>query len=101
MASSWESLPPGPLPSSVAQDIHMHIPRLSKKGTVFRASQSTVDQRQKQFRSLVETLFSDNMPSLIQELRVTHHVTDFFGLWRRDYDRLEKAPKFQPLPSTV
>jgi len=101
MASSWESLPPGPLPSSVAQDIHMHIPRLSKKGTVFRASQSTVDQRQKQFRSLVETLFSDDMPSLIQELRATHHVTDFFGLWRRDYDRLEKAPKFNPLTNSV
>jgi len=101
MASSWESLPPGPPPSSVAQDIHMHIPRLSKKGTVFRPSQSTVDQRQKQFRSLVETLFSNDMPSLIQELRTTHHVTDFFGLWRRDYEKLEKAPEFYHLKSSV
>lgn len=93
MASSWESLPPGPLPSSVAQDIHEHLPRLSKKGTVFRASQSTIDQRQKEFRALVEALFSDDMPSLIQELRTTHNVTDFFGLWRRDYDLMEKSPK--------
>jgi hypothetical protein len=101
MASSWESLPPGPLPSSVAQDIHKHLPRLSKKGTVFRASQSTIDQRQKQFRCLVETLFSSDMPSLIQELRTTHHVTDFFALWRRDYEVLEKAPKFDSLTSSV
>lgn len=94
MASSWESLPPGPLPSSVAQDIHQHLPRLSKRGTVFRASQATVDQRQKEFRFLVEALFSDSMPSLIQELRSTHHVRDFFGLWRRDYEAMESAPSF-------
>src|SRR6266508_3882877 len=93
MASSFESLPPGPLPSSVAQDIHEYLPRLTKKGTLFRASQATLEQRQKEFRALVEALFSDDVPRLIRELRATQRVTDFFGLWRRDYDCMEKAPK--------
>ncbi|KAF8959503.1 hypothetical protein BDZ97DRAFT_1837439 [Flammula alnicola] len=93
MASSWESLPPGPDPNSVAQDIHGYLPRLTKKGTLFRASQATIDMRQKEFRTLVETLFSDDMPALIQEIRATTIVTDFFGLWRRDYDNMDHAPK--------
>ncbi|KAJ3720708.1 hypothetical protein C8R42DRAFT_722394 [Lentinula raphanica] len=41
-ASSWESLPPGPEPNSVAQDIRDNVPKLTKKGTLFRASQSLV-----------------------------------------------------------
>ncbi|KAF8905069.1 hypothetical protein CPB84DRAFT_1772329 [Gymnopilus junonius] len=93
MASSWESLPPGPDPNSVAQDIHQHLPKLSKKGTLFRASQSTIENRQKEFRNLVETLFSDSMPALIQEIRASNIVTDFFGLWRRDFDLLESSEK--------
>ncbi|KAJ3506326.1 hypothetical protein NLJ89_g6931 [Agrocybe chaxingu] len=92
-ASSWESLPPGPDPNSVAQDIHNHLPRLTKKGTLFRASQATVDQRQREFRHLVETLFSDDMPALIQEIRASTIVTDFFGLWRRDYDNMSSTRK--------
>ncbi|KAF8150697.1 hypothetical protein B0H34DRAFT_729893 [Crassisporium funariophilum] len=95
MASSWESLPPGPDPNSVAQDIHDHLPRLTKKGTVFRASQSTIEMRQREFRNLVETLFADDMPALIQEIRASNVVTDFFGLWRRDFDVLEISRKGQ------
>jgi len=98
-ASSFESLPPGPLPSSVAQDIHQHLPRLTKKGTLFRASQATLEQRQRELRALVEALFSDDVPSLIRELRESQRVTDFFGLWRRDYDCMEKAPK--PMRNSV
>ncbi|KDR78978.1 hypothetical protein GALMADRAFT_278233 [Galerina marginata CBS 339.88] len=93
MASSWDSLPPGPDPNSVAQNIHDHLPKLSKKGTIFRASQTTIDNRQNEFRNLVETLFSDAMPALIQEIRASTIVTDFFGLWRRDYDLLESSHK--------
>ena len=70
LASSWESLPPGPDPNSVAQDIHQYLPKLSKKGTLFRASQSMIESRQKEFRSLVETLFSDDMPALIKEIQI-------------------------------
>lgn len=93
MASSWESLPPGPDPKSVVQDVHGHLPRLTKRGTLFRASQATIEQRQGEIQTLIETLFSDDMPALIQEIRASSVVTDFFGLWRRDYDALDHSPK--------
>ncbi|TFK40186.1 hypothetical protein BDQ12DRAFT_704482 [Crucibulum laeve] len=93
MASSWESLPPGPDPNSVAQDVHDLIPRLTKKGTIFRASQATIDQRQSEFSALIGTLFQEDMPSLIQEIRSARLVTDFFGYWRRDNDLAEKVRK--------
>jgi hypothetical protein len=85
-ASSWESLPSGPDPHSVALDIHEHLPKLTKKGTIFRASQATIDRRQAEFISFVRALFSDEMPALIQEIRVSSLASDFFGLWRSDFD---------------
>ncbi|KIM40537.1 hypothetical protein M413DRAFT_445979 [Hebeloma cylindrosporum] len=93
MASSWESLPPGPDPKSVVQDVHGHLPRLTKRGTLFRASQATIEQRQREIQNLIETLFSDDMPALIQEIRASTVVTDFFALWRRDYDQLDHSSK--------
>lgn len=93
MASSWESLPPGPDPNSVARDIHQHIPFLTKKGTLFRASLATVEQRQREFEALIEALFRDDMPALIKEIRSSRIVTDFFGFWRRDYDLDERHRK--------
>lgn len=93
MASSWESLPPGPDPNSVARDIHQHIPFLTKKGTLFRASLATVEQRQREFEGLIEALFRDDMPALIKEIRSSRIVTDFFGYWRRDYDLDERNRK--------
>lgn len=93
MASSWESLPPGPDPNSVARDIHQHIPYLTKKGTLFRASLATVEQRQREFEGLIEALFRDDMPALIKEIRSSRIVTDFFGFWRRDYDLAERNRK--------
>lgn len=89
-ASSWESLPPGPDPNSVAQDIHQHIPRLTKKGTVFRASQATIDQRFSELKAFIEALLSDDMPALIKEIRADRTILDFFGYWRRDHDLAEK-----------
>lgn len=96
-ASSWESLPPGPNPDSVAQDIHKYLPTLSKRGTFFRASQATIDQRQAEFIALIEALFSDDMPALIKELRVSTFVSDFFGFWRRDHDYAEQIQKEMPV----
>lgn len=93
MASSWESLPPGPDPNSVARDIHQHIPFLTKKGTLFRASLATVEQRQREFEALIEALFRDDMPALIKEIRSSRIVTDFFGFWRRDFDLDERHRK--------
>ncbi|KAK2460961.1 hypothetical protein APHAL10511_007431 [Amanita phalloides] len=92
-ASSFESLPPGPHPDSVAQDIHEYLPRLTKKGTVFRASQATINQRYAQIKAMVDALYHDDLPSLLQEIRASHVVTDFFGYWRRDFDLYENARK--------
>ncbi|KAJ4477353.1 hypothetical protein J3R30DRAFT_3484932 [Lentinula aciculospora] len=85
-ASSWESLPPGPEPNSVAQDIHDIIPKLTKKGTLFRASQVTIEQRHSELTAFIEALFAESVPTLLAELRADRMVTDFFGYWRRDYD---------------
>ena len=85
-AASFESLPPGPDPTSVSLDIHKHIPKLSKKATLFRVNQATIDQRQQQFTSLIEALLAPEVPTLVEELRATCTIRDFFGWWRRDKD---------------
>ncbi|KAF8071804.1 hypothetical protein FPV67DRAFT_898327 [Lyophyllum atratum] len=92
-ASSWESLPPGPDPNSVGRDIHDYIPVLTKKGTVFRASQATIDQRAAELKAFVQELWREDVPALIDELRKDHLVTDFFGYWRRDHELAEKERK--------
>jgi hypothetical protein len=89
-AASFESLPNGPDPNSVAKDIHQSLPRLSKKGTVFRATQAVAEQRQKELQALVESLWMDDHPTLIAELIESRTVTDFFGYWRRDSDLAQK-----------
>ncbi|KAF9223376.1 hypothetical protein BS17DRAFT_767253 [Gyrodon lividus] len=85
-AASFESLPPGPDPHSVARDIHKYVPKLTKKATLFRASQATIDQRFGEFRDMIHALFEDDVPTLIKEIRATRTFTDFFGFWRRDQD---------------
>ena len=99
-AASFESLPPGPHPDSVAQDLHDHLPRLTKKGTLFRVSQALVSQRNAELRALVEALYQDDLPSLLREIRASHVVTDFFGYWRRDFDLYENARKRESSSST-
>ncbi|KIJ62832.1 hypothetical protein HYDPIDRAFT_29982 [Hydnomerulius pinastri MD-312] len=92
-AASFESLPPGPDPHSVARDIHDVVPKLTKKGTLFRASQATIDQRFAEFQAMIDALFRDDVPMLIKELRATRTFTDFFGFWRRDHDLAKKTQK--------
>ena len=99
-AASFESLPPGPHPDSVAQDIHKHLPRLTKKGTLFRVSQALVSQRNAELTALVEALYQEDLPSLLQEIRASHVVTDFFGYWRRDFDLYENSRKRESSSST-
>lgn len=89
-AASFESLPPGPDPTSVALDLHKYIPKLTKKSTLFRANQAIIDQRQRQFTSLIDALFAPNVPVLIEELRQSLKFRDFFGWWRRDKDFISK-----------
>lgn len=90
-AASFESLPPGPHPDSVAQDVHQYLPRLTKKGTVFRASQALINQRNAELTALVEALYHDDIPALLQEIRESQVTTDFFGYWRRDFDLYENS----------
>lgn len=91
-AASFESLPPGPDPSMVAKDLHEVLPRLTKKGTIFKASKETVTQRGAEFAALIEALLGEgeDVPKLITELRQLREVRDFFGWWRRDHDRVAK-----------
>ena len=95
-AASFESLPPGPDPKSVATDIHQYLPKLTKRGTFFSATQATVDQRQREFSALIKTLYQKDLPSLIVELLEDRAVRDFFGYWRRDYDLLAKRSGSRP-----
>lgn len=89
-AASFESLPPGPDVHDVAKDVHDIIPKLTKKGTLFRAGQATIEQRAREFSALIEALFQEDLPTLIQELRENRLIKDFFGYWRRDKDHDRK-----------
>jgi len=89
-AASFDSLPPGPDPTSVSLDIHNYIPKLTKKASLFRANQATIDQRHQQFASIIEALLAPEVPALIEELRATSAVRVFFGWWRRDKDFARK-----------
>ncbi|EIW83788.1 hypothetical protein CONPUDRAFT_88232 [Coniophora puteana RWD-64-598 SS2] len=92
-AASFESLPPGPDPQSIAKDIHDHVPRLTKKGTLFRATQVTADARARELHAMISSMFSEDLPTLVRELRATRTFTDFFGFWRRDHDLAKKTQK--------
>ncbi len=92
-ASSWESLPPGPDPNTVAQDIHEYVPKLTKRGTIFRTSPATIEQRNTELQAFVEALFKESQPALIKEMRSTRLVTDFFGYWQRDADLAARNTK--------
>ena len=78
-SESWVSLPSGPDPHSVALlDVHEHLPTLTRKGTIFRARQVTIDRRQAELISFIRALFSDDMPTFIKEIRVSSVTSDFF-----------------------
>ena len=95
MAASWDSLPAGPDHRSVAQNIHQYLPTLTKRGTFFRPSQATIDQRQAELITFIEALFKDGMPSLIEEIRVSNVVSEFLGLRGSDFDIAQESRKSQ------
>ncbi|KAG8834825.1 hypothetical protein FRC17_006933 [Serendipita sp. 399] len=101
-AASFDSLPLGPDPSSIALDVHEYLPKLTKKSTLFRATHATISQRGGEFKALIEGLMSDDAHSTIQELRTVPVVRDFFALWRRDKEAERRSQKTQigspPLP---
>lgn len=92
-AASFDSLPAGPDPSSIATDVHEYIPKLSKKSTLFRTNNTTVSQRGEEFKAMIEALLDENAHSTIQELRTVPLVRDFFALWRRDKEAERRSMK--------
>jgi hypothetical protein len=92
-AASFESLPLGPDPSTIPVDVHAHIPRLSKKSSIFRINEAITQQRGEEFRAMIEALFDEDAPSTLQELRTIATVRDFFGYWRRDKEAERKTGK--------
>ena len=92
-AASFESLPLGPDPSTIPVDVHAHIPKLSKKSTLFRVNESVIQQRGEEFKGMIEALFDEDSPSTLQELRTVSTVRDFFGYWRRDKEAERKTGK--------
>jgi hypothetical protein len=85
-AASFDSLPPGPDPTSVSLDLHDFVPKLTKKSTLFRVNQATLELRQQQFTGLINALFAPELPTLMNQVRESHPFRDFFGWWRRDKD---------------
>ncbi|KAF8577780.1 hypothetical protein K439DRAFT_1277059, partial [Ramaria rubella] len=94
-AASFDSLPEGPDPREVILDVHKLIPPLTCKGSLFRASRSTIQQRGDEFTGMIRALFnaSEDAPVLLQELRNCTAVRDFFSVWRRDEDLQKKSGK--------
>jgi hypothetical protein len=91
LASSWDSLPSGPDHRSIAQDIHKYLPTLTRRGTLFRATQATIDRRQAELIAFIQVLFSDDMPALIKEILDSSIISDFFGLWQSDFDFIKES----------
>ena len=95
-AASFESLPPGPDPKSVAKDLHQYLPKLSQRGSLFGVTQALLDQREREFEAFIKALFDEGVPALIKELREDRVIKDFFGYWRRDYDLVVKKDGHRP-----
>ena len=100
-AASFESLPLGPDPSTIPVHVHAHIPRLSKKTSIFRVNESIIQQRGEEFKAMIEALFDEDAPSTLQELRTVINVRDFFGYWRRDKEAERKSGKTPAFNSTT
>ena len=95
-AASFESLPLGPDPSTIPVDVHAHIPRLSKKSTIFRMNEAIIQQRGEEVKAMIEALFNEDAPSTLQELRTVITVRDFFGYWWRDKEADRKTGRTPP-----
>ncbi|KAG8886409.1 hypothetical protein FRB97_004944 [Tulasnella sp. 331] len=104
-AASFESLPSGPEPLSMALDIHTHLPRLSKKTALFgRPSAALLSQRAEDFQFFIDALFTLHTP-LMDEVLQQRAVRDWFGYWRRDKEGEAKGALAQgmaaPSPASL
>jgi hypothetical protein len=76
--------------------VHVYIPRLSKKATLFRIDEVTIVQRGEEFKAMIEALLNEDAHSTIRELRTVPRVRDFFALWRRDKEAERRNSKTMP-----
>ncbi|CAE6519438.1 unnamed protein product [Rhizoctonia solani] len=91
-AASFDSLPTGPDPKTIPNDIHSFVPRLAAKSSLFRGASGSalVQQRSEEFNEFITALFAPGAPSLIDETRQTPVVREWFGFWRRDRDAMRR-----------
>lgn len=90
-AASFDSLPSGPEPLSMALDVHTLIPKLSKKAALFgRPSPQLLQQRAEDFRSFIDALFQINTP-VMEDVRQAREIRDWFGYWKRDKEAAKKS----------
>ncbi|CAE6457011.1 unnamed protein product [Rhizoctonia solani] len=91
-AASFDSLPTGPDPKTIPNDIHAFIPRLAAKSSLFRGASGSalVQQRSEEFNEFISALFAPGAPTLIDEARQTPAVREWFGFWRRDRDAMRR-----------
>jgi hypothetical protein len=95
-AASFESLPEGPDPKGIKVDLHAYVPRLSRKSSFFSVSDATVQKRGDEFAAMIYGLFKMDCPKLIEELRDSSTVRDFFAWWQRDQELLDKSMPQRP-----
>ncbi|CEL55204.1 hypothetical protein RSOLAG1IB_01212 [Rhizoctonia solani AG-1 IB] len=91
-AASFDSLPTGPDPKTIPNDIHGFIPRLAAKSSLFRGASGSalVQQRSEEFNEFISALFAPGASILIDETRQTPAVREWFGFWRRDRDAMRR-----------
>ncbi|CAE6515032.1 unnamed protein product [Rhizoctonia solani] len=91
-AASFDSLPTGPDPKTIPNDIHAFIPRLAAKSSLFRGASGSalVQQRSEEFNEFISALFAPGVSRLIDETRQTPAVREWFGFWRRDRDAMRR-----------
>ncbi|KDN50713.1 hypothetical protein RSAG8_01211, partial [Rhizoctonia solani AG-8 WAC10335] len=91
-AASFDSLPTGPDPKTIPNDVHAFIPRLAAKSSLFRGASGSalVQQRSEEFNEFISALFGPGTPALIDATRQTPAVREWFGFWRRDRDAMRR-----------
>ncbi|CAE6353888.1 unnamed protein product [Rhizoctonia solani] len=91
-AASFDSLPIGPDPKSIPNDVHAFVPRLAAKSSLFRGASGSalVQQRSEEFNEFISALFAPGVPALIDQARQAQAVREWFGFWRRDRDAMRR-----------
>jgi hypothetical protein len=77
-------------------DVHVHIPRLTYRGVLLKASPALIAQRGAEFANFINVLLGDGLPPALRRLRSDRLIHDFFGQRLKDYDRAREPPPSPP-----